>query len=681
MVWRLGSKPPGPRLRIIGWPAKPAPRLHRIKDMKMKRSRRAARHDGLGAIVGLLAAATALGVGQFVAGLTGADGSPVVAVGQLQIDFTPPWLKNFAITAFGPDDKTILVGGILVVIALFAALIGMIAMERLARGMAGLAVFAIVGLTAAATRPNASFASLLPTLAATAGAAAVLRFLIPLAEQQAQRRRVTWTPNRVGWTTDPGDTWDADPGEVPETGDQAAGPDLAETPHQAEVPEQPEAADQAETPDSRGTPDDHGVPVVREAPDDREGPDLPVVPDLPVEPDLPVGLGWPGAQGRPGALGGGPDESWSGGPGTGGPDTGDLEKVGPRRRSFLKASAATVGIAAGAGLAGRLLAERASVATAQKTLRIPKPTSLAKLPPGVNLDVPGISPFVTSNSAFYRVDTAISLPQVDPSSWQLRIHGMVEREITLTFDELIKRPLIEDYITLCCVSDPVGGPYIGNALWLGTKLSSLLREAGIKAGADQLMCTSVDGFTSGTPVQTVMDGRDALLAVAMNGTALPVAHGFPARMVVPGLYGYVSATKWVTDINVTTFAGNYAYWAQRGWSQQAPIKTECRIDVPTGDNQLKTGRTAIAGVAWAQHKGIDAVHVRVDKGPWNQATLAAVPGIDTWRQWSLQWDAPGGNHTIEARATDATGYTQTSLTEAVEPNGASGYPMVAVTVA
>jgi DMSO/TMAO reductase YedYZ molybdopterin-dependent catalytic subunit len=618
----------------------------------MKRSGRAARHDGLGAIAGLLAAATALGVGQFVAGLTGADGSPVVAVGQLQIDFTPPWLKNFAIAQFGPDDKTILVGGILVVIALLAALIGMIAMERLARGMAGLAVFAIVGLTAAATRPNASFASLLPTLAATAAAVAVLRFLIPLAKQQAQRHRVTWTPNRVGWTTAPDDAWYADPDDDPETGDEAARPDLAEAADQAGVPE---AADQAEVP---------------------EAADVPAVPDLPRVPDLPVGLSRPGAQGRPGAPGGVPDESRSGGQ-----DTGDLEEVGPRRRSFLKASAATVGIAAGAGLAGRLLAERDSVATAQKTLRIPKPATLAKLPPGVNLDVPGISPFVTSNSAFYRVDTAISLPQVDPSSWQLRIHGMVEREITLTFDELIKRPLIEDYITLCCVSDPVQGPYIGNALWLGTKLSSLLREAGIKAGADQLMCTSIDGFTSGTPVETVMDGRDALLAVAMNGTALPVAHGFPARMVVPGLYGYVSATKWVTDINVTTFAGNYAYWAQRGWSQQAPIKTECRIDVPTGDNQLKTGRTAIAGVAWAQHKGIDAVHVRVDKGPWNQATLAVVPGIDTWRQWSWQWDAPGGNHTIEARATDATGYTQTSVFEDVEPNGASGYPMVQVTVA
>jgi hypothetical protein len=257
---------------------------------------------------------------------------------------------------------------------------------------------------------------------------------------------------------------------------------------------------------------------------------------------------------------------------------------------------------------------------------------------------------------------------------------MVNREITLSFDDLLRRPLIEDYVTLCCVSDPVEGPYIGNALWLGASLAGVLREAGIQAGADQLMCTSVDGFTSGTPVATVMDGRDALLAVAMNGTALPVEHGFPARMVVPGLYGYVSATKWVTDINVTTFANNYAYWAQRGWSQQAPIKTECRIDVPNGANQLSAGRTAIAGVAWAQHKGIDAVHVRVDNGPWNQATLATVPGIDTWRQWVWEWDATPGHHLIEARATDATGYTQTSAEAPPEPNGASGYPMALVTV-
>jgi DMSO/TMAO reductase YedYZ molybdopterin-dependent catalytic subunit len=506
-----------------------------------------------GGIAGVLAGGAALGVGQFVAGFTGASSSPVVAVGQLQIDLTPPWLKNFAIKEFGSDDKTVLVGGILVVLALFAAVIGVLAARRLWYGMAGIAVFALVGLTAAATRPTATFATMLPTLVAVATATVVLRVLVT----------------------------------------------------RAVVPVPPEGAEP-------------------------EG----------AEPETDRG-----------------------------------------RRAFLTASAVTVAVGAIAGLAGRTLAERSSVAKFRSALRIPQPVKpVPALPPGTNLNVTGISPFITSDASFYRVDTAIVLPQVDPDTWTLRIHGMVSREITLTFDELIRRPLIEDYVTLCCVSNPVGGPYIGNALWLGASLASVLREAGIKAGADQLLCTSVDGFTSGTPVQTVMDGRDALLAVAMNGQALPVAHGFPVRMVVPGLYGYVSATKWVTDIEVTTFASNYAFWAQRGWSQQAPIKTESRIDVPTGTAPLSAGQVSVAGVAWAQHKGIDAVEVRVDSGPWNEARLAAVPGIDCWRQWVWQWDATSGNHTIEARATDATGYTQTAVQEQPEPNGASGYPSVQVSV-
>jgi DMSO/TMAO reductase YedYZ molybdopterin-dependent catalytic subunit len=501
---------------------------------------------GLGAVAGVLAAGAALGAGQFVAGLTGASGSPVVVVGELQIDFTPPWLKNFAISEFGADDKLVLVSGIMVALAAFAAVIGAAATRRMALGLAGVAVFAVVGLTAAATRPDATIASLLPTLAATAAAVAVLQLLIPLV--------------------------------------------------------------------------------------------------------------------RPAQ------------PGTGEPE-------GPRRRHFLVAGVATAGAAAGAGLAGRLLTERSSVASAQESLRIPRPSLPSQaLPPGADLHIPGLAPFVTPNASFYRVDTALVLPQVNPSSWQLRIHGMVSREITLTFDQLIKRPLIEDYVTLCCVSNPVDGPYIGNAKWLGASLAAVLREAGIKAGADQLLCTSVDGFTSGSPVQAVMDGRDALLAVAMNGQALPVAHGFPARMVVPGLYGYVSATKWVTDIEVTTFAGNYAYWARRGWSQRAPIKTECRIDVPAGRTEIHPGRTAVAGVAWAQHKGIEAVEVRVDRGPWQQARLAAVPGLDTWRQWVWEWQAASGSHVLEARATDKTGYTQTAVSAPPEPNGATGYPMVSVAV-
>jgi DMSO/TMAO reductase YedYZ molybdopterin-dependent catalytic subunit len=298
----------------------------------------------------------------------------------------------------------------------------------------------------------------------------------------------------------------------------------------------------------------------------------------------------------------------------------------------------------------------------------------------VNLSVPGISSFITPSSQFYRVDTAIIVPQVDPSNWQLRIHGMVAREVTITFDELLHRPLIEDYITLCCVSNPVGGPYIGNAKWLGASLASLIREARPQRGADQLLSTSVDGFTSGTPLQVVLDGREALLAVAMNGAALPTAHGFPARQVVPGLYGYVSACKWVVDIEVTTFAAAQAYWVPRGWSAMGPIKTESRIDVPTDGSSVKAGKVAVAGVAWAQHKGIEAVEARVDRGPWQEATLATVPGIDTWRQWVWDWDATPGTHLIEARATDKTGYTQTSAIEDVAPNGATGYPSTQVTV-
>jgi DMSO/TMAO reductase YedYZ molybdopterin-dependent catalytic subunit len=369
------------------------------------------------------------------------------------------------------------------------------------------------------------------------------------------------------------------------------------------------------------------------------------------------------------------------GPDSARPRTAALSVKEPPRRQFMALGAVAAGAAAASYLGGRLLTERASVSAAIDSLHLPAPARPAPaLPAGADLGIPGLSRFITANPGFYRVDTAIVLPQIPPSSWRLRIHGMVRREITLTFDQLLRRPLTEAYVTLTCVSNPVGGPYIGNARWLGASLGALLREAGIRAGADQLFCTSSDGFTSGTPVQTAMDGRDALLAVGMNGRPLPTAHGFPVRTVVPGLYGYVSACKWITDIEVTTYAANHAYWSERGWSQRAPIKTESRIDVPSGQGPVKAGRTSIAGVAWSQHKGIDAVEVRVDRGPWRQATLAAVPGIDTWRQWSLDWDAARGTHLIEARATDATGYTQTPVVVPPEPNGATGYPMVTVAV-
>ena len=538
---------------------------------------------------GLLAAAVAVGIGQLVAGIVAPDGSPVVAVGEASIGLTPRPVHDFAISTFGTHDKEVLVTGILVVLAIFAAIVGVLAMRRLWYGMAGLGLFAALGLSAALTRPTASAGYALPTLAGAAVAVIALRLLVRAA-----------TPA-------------------------------------AEVP--PGAAEPA---DERESLPDWSAPL-----DEEETPAA-------ASPSRPRGAVAPRPAYSPAAR---------------------------PRRSFLATGATVAGTAAVAGLAGRLLAERTSVTQAQASLRVPRPVHPApRLPAGYNLPVPGISSFITPNGSFYRVDTAIVLPEVPPSSWQLRVHGLVAREITINFDQLIRRPLTADYITLTCVSNPVGGPYVGNALWVGASVASLLREAGVRAGADQLLCTSADGFTSGTPLQTVMDGRDAMLAVAMNGTALPVEHGFPVRMVVPGLYGYVSACKWITDIEVTTYAANTAYWANQGWAAQAPIKTESRIDVPADGASLKAGRTAVAGVAWAQHKGIDAVEVRVNSGPWNEARLSAVPDIDCWRQWVWYWDATPGQHQIEARATDATGYTQTSLQEPPPPNGASGYPNASVTV-
>jgi DMSO/TMAO reductase YedYZ molybdopterin-dependent catalytic subunit len=558
----------------------------------------------------------ALGVGQLVAGIGRPQGSPVAAVGSAAIDHTPPPVKNFAISVFGSHDKTVLIIGILVVLAVFSGVIGIAAMRNLRYGYTGLAIFAVIGLAAALTRPNAALVDVLPTLIGALAGAYALALLVRAAGGRAPRRRAI-----------PGTGQGAAPGPARPRG-AAPQPDFT-------VPADPALAGPAEAGPPSG---DTGSP----------------------------------AAGQPGPL----SRFRSGPPPAGSRDPAPWQ---PGRRSFLTAGAVALAAGGVGALAGRSLSERSNVSAALSSIRFPPAAQpVPPLPGGVDLGIKGLGPFITPNSSFYRVDTALLVPQVAPQSWTLRIHGMVEREITIDFHELLKRPLIEDYITLCCVSNPVAGPYIGNAKWLGASLASLLREARPRAGAEQLLCTSTDGFTSGTPLATVMDGRDALLAVAMNGAPLPVAHGFPARMVVPGLYGYVSATKWVTDIKVTTFRGEFAYWAQRGWSQQAPIKTESRIDVPGGS--VPAGRTPVAGVAWAQHKGIDAVHVRVDRGPWQQAKLAAVPGIDTWRQWVWEWDAAHGTHVIEARATDATGYTQTPRQEPPEPNGASGYPSVTVSV-
>lgn len=368
-----------------------------------------------------------------------------------------------------------------------------------------------------------------------------------------------------------------------------------------------------------------------------------------------------------------------------GPARGDAEGTAPRartsgsagapRRGFLVTGAVVLAASAGAAGIGRRLSGAGGGAASP----LPPPDQpLPPLPAGADLKVPGLAPFTTPRNDFYRIDTALVVPRVDPARWSLRIHGMVDRPVELTYDDLLGHPLTESDTTLACVSNEIGGGLVGNTRWLGVRLEDVLRRAGVQDGADQVLSTSVDGWTCGTPTEAVVDGRDALLAIAMDGRALPPQHGFPVRMVVPGLYGFVSATKWVTDLRLTRFADATAYWAQRGWAVRAPVKTMSRIDVPGPLQRVSAGETAVAGVAWAQRRGVAAVEVRLDGGAWEQAQLAAVPGIDTWRQWIHEVDLAPGRHMLECRATDAAGHTQTSERAQPVPDGATGWHSVQV---
>ncbi|QYC39294.1 TMAO/DMSO reductase [Nonomuraea coxensis DSM 45129] len=521
-----------------------------------------------GALAGLTAGGVALGLAQLVAGFFGPQTSPVVAVGDGVVDLSPPPVKDFAIRTFGENDKTVLVWGVLVLLAVVAAVIGVLARRRLAYGIAGLAAFGVVGLVAVVTRPTASVVDVLPTLVGAAAGMGALAWLL--------RRAAVPAPA---------------------------------------VPEAPSGQDR----------DEAERPAVMRA--------------------------------------------------SGEPSTFD-------RRRLLTGVAGGVVVAGVGAVAGTRLAGSRAVDLARVNVALPSPATPARpIPAGADLRIGGLSSFVTPNSGFYRVDTALVVPQVDPGTWKLRIHGMVGRPVEITYDDLLRMPLTEADVTLTCVSNEVGGRLAGNARWLGVRMSEVLRRAGLGADADMLLSTSADGFTCGTPVDVVMDGREALFAIAMNGEPLPVEHGFPVRQVVPGLYGYVSATKWVVDVKVTRFDRDEAYWTPRGWSAKAPIKTQSRIDVPGSGASLKPGRTAIAGVAWAQHKGVAAVEVRVDGGAWQEARLAEVPGPDTWRQWSLDWDATPGSHTLQVRATDATGYTQTEQEAPPAPDGATGWHTITVRVA
>jgi DMSO/TMAO reductase YedYZ molybdopterin-dependent catalytic subunit len=495
-----------------------------------------------GAVVGLLAAAVTVGVGELVAGAVRPAAAPVIAVGNRVIVLTPESIKRWATREFGTSDKHVLLAGIYTVLAVAAIVIGVAAVRRLWAGIAGVALLGAVSVYCALTANAHHGSDALPAIFGTIAGGVALAGLLHAARPA------------------------------------------------------------------------HG-------------------------------------------------------------------SISLTRRQFLQAGATTAGLAAIFGVGGRAWQHAQSgVSRRRAALKLPSPVSPAPAVTGADLGASAVA-FATPNRSFYRIDTALVSPQVDPRTWKLRIHGMVDHEVTLTFADLIKRPFVERWITLTCVSNDVGGDLVGNARFLGARLDDLLREVGVQQGADQLLARSYDGMTIGSPTSVVMDGRDAMLAVGMNGEPLPIDHGFPVRMVVPGLYGYVSACKWIVDLEATTFAHTQAYWVQGGWARQGPIRLASRIDTPRSGARLTIGRVVpVAGVAWDQHVGVSKVEVQVDSGSWQTARLAAVPSTDTWRQWVLPWTVSGtGQHTIRVRAFDGHGVVQDGHPADPFPAGATGYHHVLVT--
>lgn len=348
--------------------------------------------------------------------------------------------------------------------------------------------------------------------------------------------------------------------------------------------------------------------------------------------------------------------------------------AGPARREFLLL---TTGVGVGAllvGVGSRVVASTvSSVSALRRALRLPDPTTRVTIPAGAEFDIDGLSPLITPNADFYRVDTALTVPQVDPATWRLDVTGMVDEPVTLGFDDLLAMGPAEYGVTLTCVSNPVGGDLVGTAIWLGVPVRDILARARPQNGADMVLSRSVDGFTASTPLESLTDDTlDAILAVGMNGEPLPLEHGFPVRMVVPGLYGYVSATKWLTELRVTRFADEEAYWTPRGYSAKAPIKLSSRIDTPRVDRAVPAGRVTIAGMAWAQPVGVGRVEVQIDDGAWRDATLSTPINGATWVQWYLDWEATAGTHYLAVRATDLDGTTQIVERAPIAPDGSTG---------
>ncbi|MEU6441454.1 molybdopterin-dependent oxidoreductase [Streptomyces sp. NPDC047046] len=619
------------------------------RETARRRAPRPLARRAVGGLAGLLAGYAALAAGQLVAGLGRAEAGPVAVVGSAAVDLVPTPLKTWAIREFGSDDKRVLELGILAVLALLALALGALATRWRLSGAAGVLAIGVVGAVAALSRPDsAGITDTLPSLVGAAAGAVLLYLLVGPVYAGAYLPPWVW-PGSLGRWRIRGATAPAGPrGTEGNPGGRS----------QEERTDEGGGRGPDEASEASGGSEASGASEVSEAPRAPEAPEAGVASVAPE---------------ASGATASAPEPS----------------SVPWDRRHFVLLAAATAVGATAAGAAGRALAggDIASAVASRDAIRLPRPDSPARpVPAGARLHVPGLSPFTTPNKDFYRVDTALVVPHVDAGSWRLRVHGEgVREDIELSFAELLRRESVERDITLTCVSNEVGGPYVGNARWLGVPLAALLREAGVRppsrgGKADQLVARSVDGMTLGTPVEDVMDGRDALLAFGMNGEPLPFTHGFPVRMVVPGLYGYVSACKWIESIELTTFAAYDPYWVKRDWAREGPIKTSARIDTPKPLARPKAGTVTIAGVAWAQHRGIEKVEVRVDDGRWRPADLAAQDTRDTWRQWSLPWRATPGTHTLTVRATDGEGHRQTAKRAGTVPDGSSGWHSVVVTV-
>ncbi len=660
------------------------------------------------ALAGIVAAAAGIGVSELVAGLVPGAPSLVVAVGSLLIALQPPGAKDLVVALFGTGDKTALGVAVAVVALAAGAIAGLIGRRNLRSASTLLVVVGTIAGAAALLQPL--YSPLLGVLNAALGvvvAAAALRFLLALAAipqatgacsatgagtavgggsaaggasavgagSAAGGASATGAGTAVGGGSAAGAGSAAGGASATGAGTAVGGGSAAGGTRRDEAPRREMAAPPlsgASRPPLAGI---DGAPLP--ATDASPGPARDAAPG-----------GVTGALprfARDAAPGGVTGAAQDAAPRS--PVDSSSEPIGGMptwgRRRFLLSAGSLLGGALLAGGLGRLLLQRRFPAAAPISASLPVPTDVVPpLAPAQSLAAAGITPIVVPNDRFYRIDTELLVPQVDATTWQLKVTGMVDHPLTLSYDELLALPLFEQYVTIACVSNPVGGDLVGNTLWTGVHLRQVLAAAGIRAGATQIVGRAVDGFTVGFPTEWALDpSREPMIAVGMNRVPLPAEHGYPARLIVPGLYGYVSATKWLSEIQLTTMEAFDAYWVRLGWAKEGPIVTESRIDHPADGASLAAGPVTIDGLAWAPDRGISRVEVRVDGGAWEPARLSRAISKATWVQWLYRWTAPAGTHVIEVRATDGTGAVQTATPSAPFPSGARGYDRVQVTVA